>query len=669
MLLLWDDTDKVDVIVNTTQSTLNLNTGAVSKSILLAGGMRLQQEINSQKMSGITTNEGDVIVTSGGNMQCTNIYHVLCCSWDPRGTNASQVLRKIMQTCLNTASQNGYSSIAFPAIGTGGLQFPRDATARIMYEEVTSYSSNNPASSISNILFVVYDQDFPTIQAFEDEIGRLTGVPLKKRHGHGSGGSAAASRTGANSSAYGGFTPVKPKKKKGKVSPGQTFQGASGYAASASRGEAEDTLYMQFKEKPGGSGDCQMMVGNVLVQLQKGDITNEMTDAIVNSSNVNLDLRQGAVSQAILKKGGGSIVAECQRLGRQQEDSVVMTNAGNMKCTKIIHMITPYRKLEDSIIEMLLFAEKQRLSSIAMPAVGTGALAIPPKTVAHIILDAIGDFVQQNNPKFLKVIRITIFQPPLVAVFNKEMKSMIGTPMKDTRSVIGKAWGSFKSWVGASDNPPKKDFARMADTIILYIYAESKNDIDAAITKIENLMATEFIDTTISKDTVMKLTDEDMSKIYQVAEPLKIVFRQYVILKQTMDAKNKQGTNNERILYHGTSSDSVGKINTGGFNRSFAGKNATYYGAGSYFAVESSYSASKTYSPVDPNTGHKHVYHCKVLTGEFTTGSQGLLVPPSKNPNDPTDCYDSVTDNVQSPTLFVVFNDAMAYPEYHITFT
>ncbi|XP_006815426.1 protein mono-ADP-ribosyltransferase PARP15-like [Saccoglossus kowalevskii] len=134
-----------------------------------------------------------------------------------------------------------------------------------------------------------------------------------------------------------------------------------------------------------------------------------------------------------------------------------------------------------------------------------------------------------------------------------------------------------------------------------------------------------------------------------------------------MDAKNPVGTINEKILYHGTSGDSIVKINHGGFNRSFSGKNATVYGAGSYFALESEYSARRIYSPVDPS-GQKHVYQCKVLTGEFTVGGEKLLVPPPKNPNDPTDCYDSVVDDVNNPQIFVVFNDAMAYPEYHITF-
>ena len=68
---------------------------------------------------------------------------------------------------------------------------------------------------------------------------------------------------------------------------------------------------------------------------------------------------------------------------------------------------------------------------------------------------------------------------------------------------------------------------------------------------------------------------------------------------------------------------------------------AVAYGSGVYFARDASYSARSTYSPPDQN-GHKYMYFVQVLTGEYTRGSQGLLVPPSKDPTNPTILYDSV---------------------------
>ena len=84
------------------------------------------------------------------------------------------------------------------------------------------------------------------------------------------------------------------------------------------------------------------------------------------------------------------------------------------------------------------------------------------------------------------------------------------------------------------------------------------------------------------------------------------------------------------------------------------------YGNGVYFARDASYSARSTYSPPDQN-GHKYMYFVQVLTGEYTQGSRGLLVPPSKDPTNPTILYDSVVDKVQNPRVFVTFSDACNY--------
>ncbi|XP_044130402.1 protein mono-ADP-ribosyltransferase PARP15-like [Bufo gargarizans] len=90
------------------------------------------------------------------------------------------------------------------------------------------------------------------------------------------------------------------------------------------------------------------------------------------------------------------------------------------------------------------------------------------------------------------------------------------------------------------------------------------------------------------------------------------------------------------------------------------------YGNGTYFAVNAIYSA-RQFSPPDAN-GHKHLYLARVLTGVFCAGKKDMVAPPAKNPANPTDLYDSVTDNPANPSMFIIFNDIQAYPEYHITF-
>lgn len=55
-----------------------------------------------------------------------------------------------------------------------------------------------------------------------------------------------------------------------------------------------------------------------------------------------------------------------------------------------------------------------------------------------------------------------------------------------------------------------------------------------------------------------------------------------------MTEKNK--VLNEMNLFHGTSGDSIEKIYTAGFNRSYCGVNGVAFGQGVYFAVNSSLS-------------------------------------------------------------------------------
>ncbi|XP_034748124.1 protein mono-ADP-ribosyltransferase PARP10 [Etheostoma cragini] len=122
----------------------------------------------------------------------------------------------------------------------------------------------------------------------------------------------------------------------------------------------------------------------------------------------------------------------------------------------------------------------------------------------------------------------------------------------------------------------------------------------------------------------------------------------------------------ERTLYHGTSEKSVKEICVHGFNRSFCGKNATVWGQGVYFAVNSALSVQEQYSP--PNAdGYKFIFVSKVLTGDYTKGDHSMKTAPLKETDGIPLRYDSVTDDITKPSMFVIFNDTQAFPEYLIT--
>lgn len=68
-------------------------------------------------------------------------------------------MRQLLGTCLQNAHARGFTSIAFPAIGTGNLMVPRDVACRVMYDEVARFSQTVGKTSVTDVRFVVYDKD------------------------------------------------------------------------------------------------------------------------------------------------------------------------------------------------------------------------------------------------------------------------------------------------------------------------------------------------------------------------------------------------------------------------------------------------------------------------------------------------------------------------------
>ncbi|XP_012712444.2 protein mono-ADP-ribosyltransferase PARP14 [Fundulus heteroclitus] len=140
----------------------------------------------------------------------------------------------------------------------------------------------------------------------------------------------------------------------------------------------------------------------------------------------------------------------------------------------------------------------------------------------------------------------------------------------------------------------------------------------------------------------------------------------FSLCRQRILAKNGPAELGEKFLYHGTSVASCDCIERDRFDRSYAGTHAAMYGKGVYFAVNANYSADR-YSPAD-QSGMKRLYVARVLTGRYTVGNSSMKAPPPRG-TDRTDCFDSLVDNQQQPTMFVIFHDDQAYPEYLITFS
>ncbi|XP_041119395.1 protein mono-ADP-ribosyltransferase PARP9 [Polyodon spathula] len=163
--------EKADVVVNTVAIDLDLSKGTVSRAILRKAGSQLQHEIR-KKIS--HTQYGDVITTKGFQMGCCFLYHTVCQSWTDY--RSSEILSRIVMRSLRRAAEtDSVKSIAFPAIGTGNLEFPKDEVAKIMMGQVLRFAENLYKSRKLDVFFVLYPPDEDTVKAFEKELKAIKG--------------------------------------------------------------------------------------------------------------------------------------------------------------------------------------------------------------------------------------------------------------------------------------------------------------------------------------------------------------------------------------------------------------------------------------------------------------------------------------------------------------
>lgn len=165
-----------------------------------------------------------------------------------------------------------------------------------------------------------------------------------------------------------------------------------------------------------------------MIEIIKGNIIDADVDAIVNAANENLILGSG-VAGAIRQAGGNSIQQECYKLAPIKTGEAAATRAGNLKQDYVIHAVAPCGTIngwqdlvKDCICNILREAERMKVSSIAIPAIGTGIFGLPLDIVAEILIKNVKE--QESNFKYIKKIVFVLFDDPAYRIFNEAMKSL-----------------------------------------------------------------------------------------------------------------------------------------------------------------------------------------------------------------------------------------------------
>ncbi|XP_070574790.1 protein mono-ADP-ribosyltransferase PARP14-like [Ptychodera flava] len=385
-----------------------------------------------------TMQVGDVKSTVSGRLKCREVYHCVLDKY--YGGKGKRILRSVVKEVLNQASQSKFTSIAFPSLGTGYLGFPPQQVAEVMFQEALHFANKHKYSSLKDIRFIVFNAE--SVDAFQGEIGLYHDVDNDHTISH----------------------------------------HASGLQSS--------------------EGKTHATFGKITLDLKQGDLTKESVDAIVNPVIPNT-YEQSQVGIAIIRAGGNDIMREYERSKHDLSTGPIITGSGNLRnINNIIHIVCPKaHDLKRSVEKCLSLAENCLMSSVALPAIGSGHFGLSPAESASGIIEGVKHFAI-TSPQTLKTVKVVVFQAEMMSDFAKKLGqiSQDGRP-SDGRSRDGNAQ-TRPSY--PQQGPPQ---------VTITIFADNGGDLAQAEREINKILDEEVITDYIVDDSISKLKDEEFKQV------------------------------------------------------------------------------------------------------------------------------------------------------------
>jgi len=171
-------------------------------------------------------------------------------------------------------------------------------------------------------------------------------------------------------------------------------------------------------------------VGNAVLRLTKGDITEQNTDAIVNAANSGLR-GGGGVDGAIHRAGGPAIMEECRQIGHCDTGDAVVTTGGRLKARFVIHTVGPRwaggGKGEEDLLasayrRSLEVAEEEGLRTLAFPSISTGVYGYPVDQAARVALKTVKEYLSGRSG--IKEVTFVLFSDEDLLCYTKALESL-----------------------------------------------------------------------------------------------------------------------------------------------------------------------------------------------------------------------------------------------------
>ena len=396
-----------------------------------------------------------------------------------------------MQKCLEICDKLRVSTIAFPALGAGNLNYPQNVVADIMVNTIVAYlKANRSTTYIKTVKLVIFMDN--TYAEFDKLLSSKLSVA----------GSSLVQEADDSEDLLSAETHLETR--------------------------APKPVPRSF---PTHYSTAEVFTaGSVRVEILQGDITEDDSDAIVNTTNEKMQLVGTGVAGAILRKGGPEMQKICDALVSQgirlQEGKVCDTPAtGRLKCSKVFHILVPQnhkQMLGKTVAACLKRAEKLKLVSIAFPAIGTGILAYSLEEAAQGICSSIIAFGQKTNPEYVKRVRIIIFQKEMYQSFKDKLSEITNKP-----GILKRMGAAVMSWFygDASDaieeqqssgdpftepvvpqNPISASKITEKSVLLIQIYAEDKQKVAKTEDLLQRIIEDQFINEKVTNELVCKLS-------------------------------------------------------------------------------------------------------------------------------------------------------------------
>lgn len=156
--------EHVDAIVNAANAQLQ-HGGGVAGAIVRRGGAQIQEESDAWVRARGPIHPDSPALTGAGRLPCHHVIHAVGPVWGEGGEDAK--LHAAIIGALRMADQQGFSSLALPAISTGIFGFPKDRGARVLIDAILGFFAAHPSSPLTQVRITLIDQ--PSVRVFASE--------------------------------------------------------------------------------------------------------------------------------------------------------------------------------------------------------------------------------------------------------------------------------------------------------------------------------------------------------------------------------------------------------------------------------------------------------------------------------------------------------------------